>query len=84
MPADARARRAIRDLLHDLYDAPVPAVPGVIDALEEGGYGFVTVPQLLAPGKAEPGRGYRPHGVDGVDRVAGVDDVSAAAPDARP
>ncbi|MEV7996092.1 polysaccharide deacetylase family protein [Streptomyces sp. NPDC086077] len=46
-------------LLHDIYDGTVPAVPGVIDALKERGYVFVTVPQLLAPGKAEPGRVYR-------------------------
>lgn len=47
-------------LLHDLYDGTVPAVPGIIDALKERGYVFVTVPQLLAPGKAEPGEVYRP------------------------
>ncbi|GGL81860.1 deacetylase [Streptomyces fumigatiscleroticus] len=47
-------------LLHDLYDGTVPAVPGIIDALKRRGYVFVTVPQLLAPGKAEPGRVYRP------------------------
>jgi peptidoglycan/xylan/chitin deacetylase (PgdA/CDA1 family) len=47
-------------LLHDLYPGTVPAVPGIIDALKERGYVFVTVPQLLAPGKAEPGSVYRP------------------------
>ncbi|MFI9819480.1 polysaccharide deacetylase family protein [Streptomyces sp. NPDC052013] len=47
-------------LLHDLYDGTVPAVPGIIDALKQRGYVFVTVPQLLAPGKAEPGKVYRP------------------------
>ncbi|MFF4587621.1 polysaccharide deacetylase family protein [Streptomyces sp. NPDC001388] len=46
-------------LLHDLYDGTVPAVPGIIDALKERGYVFVTVPQLLAPGTAEPGEVYR-------------------------
>ncbi|WP_435808631.1 polysaccharide deacetylase family protein [Streptomyces afghaniensis] len=46
-------------LLHDIYDGTVPAVPGIIDALKERGYVFVTVPQLLAPGKAEPGKVYR-------------------------
>ncbi|MEU4010029.1 polysaccharide deacetylase family protein [Streptomyces pseudogriseolus] len=46
-------------LLHDLYDGTVPAVPGIIDALKKRGYVFVTVPQLLAPGKAEPGAVYR-------------------------
>ncbi|MET9730778.1 polysaccharide deacetylase family protein [Streptomyces sp. NPDC006458] len=46
-------------LLHDLYPGTVPAVPGIIKALKERGYVFVTVPQLLAPGKAEPGRVYR-------------------------
>ncbi len=46
-------------LLHDLYDGTVPAVPGIVDALKERGYVFVTVPQLLAPGKAEPGEVYR-------------------------
>lgn len=47
-------------LLHDIYPGTVPAVPGIIDALKERGYAFVTVPQLLAPGKAEPGTVYRP------------------------
>ncbi|WEO94494.2 polysaccharide deacetylase family protein [Streptomyces sp. FXJ1.172] len=47
-------------LLHDIYSGTVPAVPGIIDALKARGYVFVTVPQLLAPGKAEPGRVYRP------------------------
>ncbi|MEU6404800.1 polysaccharide deacetylase family protein [Streptomyces sp. NPDC046985] len=47
-------------LLHDLYPGTVPAVPGIVDALKERGYVFVTVPQLLAPGKAEPGEVYRP------------------------
>lgn len=46
-------------LLHDIYDGTVPAVPGIIDALKERGYVFVTVPQLLAPGTAVPGRVYR-------------------------
>jgi peptidoglycan/xylan/chitin deacetylase (PgdA/CDA1 family) len=55
--------QATRDgiiLLHDLYQGTVPAVPGIIEALKERGYVFVTVPQLLAPGKAEPGKVYRP------------------------
>ncbi|MEU2582355.1 polysaccharide deacetylase family protein [Streptomyces avermitilis] len=47
-------------LLHDIYPGTVPAVPGIIDALKERGYVFVTVPQLLAPGKAEPGNVYHP------------------------
>ncbi|MFG2309836.1 polysaccharide deacetylase family protein [Streptomyces sp. NPDC048566] len=47
-------------LLHDLYPGTVPAVPGIIDALKERGYVFVTVPQLLAPGRARPGTVYRP------------------------
>ncbi|MCF3121823.1 polysaccharide deacetylase family protein [Streptomyces arenae] len=46
-------------LLHDIYKGTVPAVPGVIDELKKRGYVFVTVPQLLAPGKAEPGKVYR-------------------------
>ncbi|MFE0457232.1 polysaccharide deacetylase family protein [Streptomyces sp. NPDC058914] len=46
-------------LLHDIYAGTVPAVPGIIDALKERGYVFVTVPQLLAPGEAEPGKVYR-------------------------
>ncbi|CAL9396145.1 polysaccharide deacetylase family protein [Streptomyces sp. enrichment culture] len=46
-------------LLHDIYDGTVPAVPGIIDALKKRGYVFVTVPQLLAPGEAEPGKVYR-------------------------
>lgn len=47
-------------LLHDIYDGTVPAVPGIIDELKRQGYTFVTVPELLAPGKAEPGAVYRP------------------------
>ncbi|ARP73024.1 polysaccharide deacetylase family protein [Streptomyces pluripotens] len=47
-------------LLHDIYPGTVPAVPGIIDALKRRGFVFVTVPQLLAPGKAEPGEVYRP------------------------
>ncbi|MEV6393652.1 polysaccharide deacetylase family protein [Streptomyces sp. NPDC051907] len=47
-------------LLHDIYDGTVPAVPGIIDELKSRGYTFVTVPQLLAPGKANPGEVYRP------------------------
>ncbi|MBM9620966.1 polysaccharide deacetylase family protein [Streptomyces zhihengii] len=47
-------------LLHDIYDGTVPAVPGIIDELKKRGYTFVTVPELLAPGKAEPGTVYRP------------------------
>ncbi|MFE2579908.1 polysaccharide deacetylase family protein [Streptomyces sp. NPDC059378] len=47
-------------LLHDIYPGTVPAVPGIIDALKARGYVFVTVPQLLAPGEAEPGKVYRP------------------------
>ncbi|MFE5814521.1 polysaccharide deacetylase family protein [Streptomyces sp. NPDC056479] len=46
-------------LLHDIYDGTVPAVPGIIDELKERGFVFVTVPQLLAPGQAEPGKVYR-------------------------
>lgn len=47
-------------LLHDIYDGTVPAVPGIIDALKARGHVFVTVPQLLAPGKAKPGEVHRP------------------------
>nr|WP_028798268.1 polysaccharide deacetylase family protein [Streptomyces purpureus] len=47
-------------LLHDIYDGTVPAVPGIIAELKKRGFTFVTVPQLLAPGKAEPGEVYRP------------------------
>ncbi|MEU1463916.1 polysaccharide deacetylase family protein [Streptomyces sp. NPDC005727] len=47
-------------LLHDIYRGTVPAVPGIVDALKARGYVFVTVPQLLAPGRAEPGQVYRP------------------------
>ncbi|MYW64263.1 polysaccharide deacetylase family protein [Streptomyces sp. SID8379] len=47
-------------LLHDIYKNTVPAVPDIIDQLKAKGYVFVTVPQLLAPGKAEPGKIYKP------------------------
>ncbi|MEU4065716.1 polysaccharide deacetylase family protein [Streptomyces wedmorensis] len=47
-------------LLHDIYDGTVPAVPSIIDELKRRGFTFVTVPELLAPGEAEPGTVYRP------------------------
>jgi peptidoglycan/xylan/chitin deacetylase (PgdA/CDA1 family) len=56
-------KQASRDgiiLLHDIYPGTVPAVAGIIDALKQRGYVFVTVPQLMAPGKAKPGTVYRP------------------------
>jgi len=47
-------------LLHDLHKGTVPAVPGIIKALEQRGYTIVTVSQLLAPAKPRPGMVYRP------------------------
>ncbi|MCX5395127.1 polysaccharide deacetylase family protein [Streptomyces sp. NBC_00094] len=47
-------------LLHDIYDGTVPAVPSIIDELTRRGFTFVTVPELLAPGRAEPGAVYGP------------------------
>ncbi|ATY98120.1 polysaccharide deacetylase family protein [Streptomyces bacillaris] len=47
-------------LLHDIYKGTVPAVPGIIDALQKDGYTFVTVPELMAPAVPEPGTVYRP------------------------
>ncbi|MFE3472096.1 polysaccharide deacetylase family protein [Streptomyces bacillaris] len=47
-------------LLHDIYKGTVPAVPGIIDALQKDGYTFVTVPELMAPAMPEPGTIYRP------------------------
>ncbi|AZK94659.1 polysaccharide deacetylase family protein [Streptomyces tsukubensis] len=47
-------------LLHDIYDGTVPAVPGIVTELKKRGYTFVTVSQLLAPAKANPGEIYRP------------------------
>ena len=38
----------------------MPAVPGIIDALQKDGHTFVTVPQLMAPAESEPGTVYRP------------------------
>jgi hypothetical protein len=38
----------------------VPAVPGIIAALRQRGYTIVTVSQLLAPAKPQPGMVYRP------------------------
>ncbi|GAQ76943.1 peptidoglycan-N-acetylglucosamine deacetylase [Streptomyces turgidiscabies] len=46
-------------LLHPLHKGTVPAVPAILKALSKQGYTFVTVSQLLAPAKAEPGRIYR-------------------------
>ncbi|MFD8216289.1 polysaccharide deacetylase family protein [Streptomyces sp. NPDC059697] len=47
-------------LLHDLHKGTVPAVPGIIKALKQQGYTIVTVSQLLAPAKPQPGMVYRP------------------------
>ncbi|MET4671914.1 MULTISPECIES: polysaccharide deacetylase family protein [Streptomyces] len=47
-------------LLHDIYKGTVPAVPGIIDALRNDGYTFVTVPELMAPAEPVPGTVYRP------------------------
>lgn len=47
-------------LLHDIYRGTVPAVPGIIDALQKDGYTFVTVPELMAPAEPVPGTIYRP------------------------
>ncbi|MEH0418346.1 polysaccharide deacetylase family protein [Streptomyces sp. B21-083] len=46
-------------LLHPLHKGTVPAVPSILKALSNQGYTFVTVSQLLAPGRAEPGKIYR-------------------------
>jgi peptidoglycan-N-acetylglucosamine deacetylase len=46
-------------LLHPLHKGTVPAMPSILKALDDQGYTFVTVPQLLAPAKAEPGRIYK-------------------------
>ncbi|MEU1415252.1 polysaccharide deacetylase family protein [Streptomyces sp. NPDC005731] len=47
-------------LLHDLHQGTVPAVPGIIKALQQRGYTIVTVSQLLAPARPRPGMVYRP------------------------
>ncbi|MFF4113264.1 polysaccharide deacetylase family protein [Streptomyces sp. NPDC001714] len=47
-------------LLHDLHKGTVPAVPGILKALEQRGYTIVTVSQLLAPAEPQPGMVYRP------------------------
>ncbi len=46
-------------LLHPLHKGTVPAMPSILRALSKQGYTFVTVSQLLAPGKAEPGKIYK-------------------------
>ncbi|MCH5676595.1 polysaccharide deacetylase family protein [Streptomyces gilvus] len=46
-------------LLHPLHKGTVPAMPSILKALSKQGYTFVTVSQLLAPAKAEPGKIYR-------------------------
>jgi peptidoglycan/xylan/chitin deacetylase (PgdA/CDA1 family) len=47
-------------LLRDLHKGTVPAVPAIIAGLKKRGYTIVTVSQLLAPAKTEPGMVYRP------------------------
>ncbi|MET9499429.1 polysaccharide deacetylase family protein [Streptomyces sp. NPDC006552] len=66
-PSRTITERAVRQthrdsiiLLHDIYKNTVPAVPEVIDRLKAKGYVFVTVPQLIAPGKPVPGKIYKP------------------------
>ncbi|WP_282699667.1 polysaccharide deacetylase family protein [Streptomyces sp. CC219B] len=46
-------------LLHPLRKGTVPAMPSILEALDKQGYTFVTVSQLLAPAKAEPGKIYK-------------------------
>ncbi|WP_020140969.1 polysaccharide deacetylase family protein [Streptomyces sp. 351MFTsu5.1] len=46
-------------LLHPLHKGTVPAMPSILKALSKQGYTFVTVSQLLAPCKAEPGKIYK-------------------------
>ncbi|GAA0289148.1 hypothetical protein GCM10010302_29350 [Streptomyces polychromogenes] len=45
-------------LLHDIYPGTVPAVPAVIDGLRRRGLTPVTVSELFAPRRPEPGRAY--------------------------
>lgn len=45
-------------LLHDIYPGTVPAVPAIIDGLRKQGLTPVTVSQLFAPAKPQPGRAY--------------------------
>lgn len=52
-----QARSGSIILMHDIHQNTVDAVPGVIDALQEQGYTFVTVDDLLDD--AEPGQVYR-------------------------
>ncbi|MEV0090825.1 polysaccharide deacetylase family protein [Streptomyces sp. NPDC050738] len=47
-------------LLHDRYKGTIPAVPGIIAELRKRGYTIVTVSELIAPAKLEPGKVYRP------------------------
>ncbi|RPF43869.1 peptidoglycan/xylan/chitin deacetylase (PgdA/CDA1 family) [Streptomyces sp. Ag109_G2-6] len=59
--ADRVLQGAQRDgiiLLHDVYPGTVPAVPAVIDGLRRRGLTPVTVSQLFAPRRPEPGRAY--------------------------
>lgn len=46
-------------LLHPLHKGTLPAMPSILKALDEQGYTFVTVSQLLAPSRAEPGKIYK-------------------------
>jgi peptidoglycan/xylan/chitin deacetylase (PgdA/CDA1 family) len=55
----AQASRDGIVLLHGLHPGTVPELPGIIDALRVRGQVFVTVPQLPAPGRAEPGEVHR-------------------------
>jgi len=52
------ARRSGIILLHDVYPGTVPAVPGIIDGLRRRGLVPVTVSQLFAPHRPQPGRAY--------------------------
>ncbi|CAL9638367.1 polysaccharide deacetylase family protein [Streptomyces althioticus] len=47
-------------LLHERYAGTIPAVPDIIRKLRDQEYTFVTVSQLMAPAKPQPGEVYRP------------------------
>jgi peptidoglycan/xylan/chitin deacetylase (PgdA/CDA1 family) len=47
-------------LLHERYAGTIPAVPDIIRRLRDQECILVTVPQLMAPAKPQPGEVYRP------------------------
>ncbi|QER86704.1 hypothetical protein [Streptomyces tendae] len=59
MPLEGRGELRDQPSTARIRHEAAPGRPVAVSAAEGPGYVFVTVPQLLAPGKAEPGAVHR-------------------------